>query len=55
MMAASRIITFKRDAYWWSQSEGAYALSVALENIKDQGSWIETISNPNYRPKGLFG
>tara|TARA_R110002049_G_scaffold225396_1_gene397255 strand:- start:289 stop:468 length:180 start_codon:yes stop_codon:yes gene_type:complete len=40
-----KIITFKRSAYWWSASEGAYPLSAALE----------TIPNPNYRPKGLFG
>ena len=52
---ASRIITFKRGAYWWSAAEGAYPLSAALESITDQGGWIETIPNPNYRPKGLFG
>jgi hypothetical protein len=50
-----KIITFKRGAYWWSPSEGAYPLSAALETIKEQGGWIETIPNPNYRPKGLFG
>lgn len=50
-----KIITFKRGAYWWSPSEGAYPLSAALESIKEQGGWIETIPNPNYRPKGLFG
>ncbi|MFG6650878.1 DUF6330 family protein [Sulfitobacter sp. 1A10445] len=33
-MAASRIITFKRGACWWSASEGAYPLSAALETIK---------------------
>ncbi|MBK0328814.1 hypothetical protein I5535_16100 [Rhodobacteraceae bacterium F11138] len=49
-----KIISFKRGAYWWSQSEGAYPLSAALESIKEQGGWIETIPNPNYRPKGLF-
>ncbi|MCR9166568.1 MAG: DUF6330 family protein [bacterium] len=48
-------ITFKRGAYWWSPSEGAYPFSAALESITDQGGWIETIPNPNYRPKGLFG
>jgi len=32
-----KIITFKRRAYWWSQSEGAYPLSAALESIKEQG------------------
>jgi hypothetical protein len=30
-----KIITFKRGAYWWSASEGAYPLSAALESIKD--------------------
>ena len=50
-----KIITFKHGAYWWSPSEGAYPLSAALETIKHQGGWIETIPNPNYRPKGLFG
>ena len=50
-----KIITFKHGAYWWSPSEGAYPLSAALETIKEQGGWIETIPNPNYRPKGLFG
>ena len=50
-----KIITFKRGAYWWSAAEGAYPLSAALESITDQGGWIETIPNPNYRPKGLFG
>ena len=50
-----KIITLKRGAYWWSASEGAYPLSAALENIKHQGGWIETIPNPNYRPKGLLG
>jgi len=50
-----KIITFKRGAYWWSSSEGAYPLSAALEAITDQGGWIETIANPNYRPRGLFG
>nr|WP_239032055.1 DUF6330 family protein [Paroceanicella profunda] len=48
-------MTFERGAYWWSQSEGAYPLSAALESIKEQGGWIEPIPNPNYRPKGLFG
>ena len=52
---ARKIITFKRGAYWWSAAEGAYPLSAALESIKEQGGWIETIPNPNYRPKGLFG
>lgn len=32
-----KIITFKRGAYWWSASEGAYPLSAALESIKEQG------------------
>jgi len=50
-----RIITFERSAYWWSASEGAYPLSAALESITDQGGWIKTIPNPNYRPKRLFG
>jgi len=50
-----KIITFKHGAYWWSLSEGAYPLSAALETIKDQGGWIETIPNPNYRPMRLFG
>ena len=50
-----KIITFKRGAYGWSTSEGAYPLSAALESIKEQGGWIETIPNPNYKPKGLFG
>ena len=50
-----KIITFKRGAYWWSSSEGAYPLSAALETIKENGGWVETIPNPNYRPKGLFG
>jgi hypothetical protein len=50
-----KTITFKSGAYWWSPSEGAYPLSAALENIKHQGGWIETIPNPNYRPKGLLG
>ncbi|WP_370284994.1 DUF6330 family protein [Pseudooceanicola nanhaiensis] len=50
-----KIITFKRGAYLWSQSEGAYPFSAALESIKEQGGWIETIPNSNYRPKGLFG
>ena len=50
-----KIITFKRGAYWWSASEGAYPLSAALESIKKQGGWIETIPNPNYRARGLFG
>ncbi|SDX75773.1 DUF6330 family protein [Roseicitreum antarcticum] len=50
-----RIITFERGAYWWSQSEGAYPLSAALESITEKGGWIETIPNPNYRPRGLFG
>jgi hypothetical protein len=50
-----RIITFERGAYWWSRSEGAYPLSAALESIMEQGGWIETIPNPNYRARGLFG
>ncbi|SPJ25557.1 DUF6330 family protein [Palleronia abyssalis] len=50
-----KIITFKHGAYWWSPSEGAYPLSAALETIKHQGGWIETIPNPSYRPKRLFG
>ena len=50
-----KIITFKRGAYWWSPSEGAYPLSAALESFTDQGGWIDTIPTPNYRPKGLFG
>ena len=50
-----KIITFKRSAYWWSASEGAYPLSAALETIKENGGGVETIPNPNYRPKGLFG
>ena len=50
-----KIITFKRGAYWGSQSESAYPFSAALESIKEQGGWIETIPNSNYRPKGLFG
>ena len=50
-----KIITFKRGAYRWSSSEGAYPLPAALEAITDQGGWIETIPNPNYRPRGLFG
>ena len=50
-----KIITFKRGAYWWSPSEGAYPLSAALESIKEQGGWIETIPNPNHRARGLFG
>ena len=50
-----KIIVFKRGAYWWSTSEGAYPLSAALESIKHQGGWIETIPNPNYRARGLFG
>ncbi|WP_366524013.1 DUF6330 family protein, partial [Maricaulis sp.] len=29
--------------------------SAALESIKEQGGWIETIPNPNYRVRGLFG
>ena len=41
-----KIITFKRSAY---------PLSDALETIKENGGWVETIPNPNYRPKGLFG
>jgi len=53
--ASRKIITFKRGAYWWSPSEGAYPLSAALESITDQGGWIETIPNPNYRARGLFG
>ena len=32
-----KIIVFKRGAYWWSTSEGAYPLSAALESIKEQG------------------
>ena len=50
-----KIITLKRSAYWWSASEGAYPLSAAPETIKEQGGWVETIPNPNYRSKGLFG
>jgi hypothetical protein len=50
-----KIITFKRGAYWWSPSEGAYPLSAALENIKERDGWIETIPNPNYTARGLFG
>ena len=50
-----KIITFKRGAYSWSAAEGAYPLSAALESIKVQGGWIETIPNPNYRPMRLFG
>ena len=50
-----KIIVFKRGAYWWSPSEGAYPFSAALETIKENGGWVETIPNPNYRPKGLFG
>ena len=50
-----KIITFKRSAYWWSRSEGAYPLSAAFESITEQGGWIETIPNPNCRPRGLFG
>ena len=50
-----RIIVFERGAYWWSSSEGAYPLSAALESITEQGGWIETIPNPNYRTRGLFG
>lgn len=49
------IITFKRGAYWWSAAEGANPFLAALESIIEQGGWIETIPNPNYRPKGLFG
>ena len=50
-----KIIVFKRGAYWWSTSEGAYPLSAALESIIELGGWIETIPNPNYRARGLFG
>ena len=50
-----KIITFKRRAYWWSPYEGAYPLSAALESIIELGGWIETIPNPNYRARGLFG
>jgi hypothetical protein len=50
-----KIIVFKRGAYWWSTSEGAYPLSAALESIMEQGGWIETIPNPNYKAKRLFG
>ena len=50
-----KIIVFKRGAYWWSTSEGAYPLSAALESIKEQGGSTETIPNPNYRARGLFG
>lgn len=50
-----KVIVFERGAYWWSRSEGAYPLSAAIESIKEQGGWIETIPNPNCRPKGPFG
>ena len=50
-----KIIVIKLGAYWWIPYEGTYPLAAALESIKEQGGWIETIPNPNYRPKGLFG
>ncbi|MCA1774105.1 MAG: DUF6330 family protein [Loktanella sp.] len=49
------IITFERGAYWWSRSEGAYSLSAALESITEQGGWVETIPNPNFRGRQMFG
>ena len=48
-------ISMQIDVGLWSPSEGAYPLSAALESIKEQGGWIETIPNPNYRARGLFG
>ena len=37
------------------EMHAAYSLSAALASVIEQGGWIETIPNPNYRPKGLFG
>jgi hypothetical protein len=37
------------------QVRGTYPLSAAIESIKEQGGWIETIPNPSYRPRKLFG
>ena len=50
-----KIITFKRSAYWWSASEGAYHTLGSARDHQGTGRLDRNHPQPKLQTQGLFG